>query len=359
MNFDDFDEWFKQATGHPPFPYQRKLATSGEWPELLEIPTGAGKTAAAVLSWLWRRRFHPDASIRQDTPRRLVYCLPMRVLVEQTRACAVRWLHKLGLLAGEAEFDGDRLKAYRVDWSDSAKIAVVTLMGGEVSDDWRGYPEREVIIVGTQDMLLSRALNRGYAMAPQQWPVDFGLLNMDTLWVMDEVQLMGPGRTTSVQLQLFWDGKPFAHLPRRTLWMSATLGTNTGTGPPQWMRTPEMPTRRSRDPHTLRHSPEDLDRPDFQACWSARKQLEVHLRDFPNSTPWTWESPELIREILNQAADGRLVIVFVNQVRRAYGLYQKIRQSAGPQGASQVLLVHGRMRPRDRRAFEARLQDSV
>ncbi|MGH8587833.1 MAG: DEAD/DEAH box helicase, partial [Gammaproteobacteria bacterium] len=184
-----FDDWFDRATGgrgRTPFPYQRALAECNALPELLEVPTGTGKTAAAILAWLWRRRTRP-----KETPRRLVYCLPMRVLVEQTRGCAVRWLSNLGLLAGEATFAGERLERYRVDWSTADGVAVVTLMGGEAKRDWREHPEQEQIIVGTQDMLLSRALNRGFAMPPQEWPVDFGLLNVDALWVLDEVQLMG------------------------------------------------------------------------------------------------------------------------------------------------------------------------
>jgi CRISPR-associated endonuclease/helicase Cas3 len=39
-----------------------------------------GKTAAVVLAWLWNRVQRPDS----EWPRRLVYCLPMRTLVEQT-----------------------------------------------------------------------------------------------------------------------------------------------------------------------------------------------------------------------------------------------------------------------------------
>ena len=42
-------------------------------------------------------------------------------------------------------------------------------------------------------MLLSRALNRGYAASRARWPVQFGLVNNDCCWVLDEVQLMGPG----------------------------------------------------------------------------------------------------------------------------------------------------------------------
>ena len=46
------------------------------------------------------------------------------------------------------------------------RVGVVTLMGGEPRDQWYLHPEKPFIVVGTQDMLLSRALNRGYGNNP-------------------------------------------------------------------------------------------------------------------------------------------------------------------------------------------------
>ena len=48
-----FDEWFRRATGNDPFPYQGRFAEEGEIPKLVDVPTGLGKTAMAVLGWLW------------------------------------------------------------------------------------------------------------------------------------------------------------------------------------------------------------------------------------------------------------------------------------------------------------------
>ncbi len=59
------------------------------------------------------------------------------------------------------------------------------------------------MLIGTQDMLLSRALNRGYALGRARWPLPYGLLNNDCLWVFDEVQLMGSGLATTAQLAAF------------------------------------------------------------------------------------------------------------------------------------------------------------
>ena len=169
---DSFDLLFERGTGHAPFPFQRRLAAMTPPPELLRAPTGSGKTQAVLLAWLWQRRFAPDREARQRTPRRLVYVLPMRTLVEQTRQVAEEVLNRLAL-------------------ADS--IPVYPLLGGDTNDDWYRFPERDAILVGTQDMVLSRALNRGYALSRFAWPRAFALLHNDAYWVLEEVQLMGSG----------------------------------------------------------------------------------------------------------------------------------------------------------------------
>ena len=117
------------------------------------------------------------------------------------------WLKNMGILSekpGDSESCGyEQMEADRRRRLDKTRIAVTVLMGGEDKDEWDLYPERDAIIIGTQDMLLSRALNRGYGMSRYRWPVHFGLLNNDCLWVMDEVQLMGVGVETSAQMQAF------------------------------------------------------------------------------------------------------------------------------------------------------------
>src|SRR5208282_1005723 len=94
-----FDKFFAKATsdaahpnGREPFDYQRRLALDPKCQSrLIEIPTGLGKTAAVILAWLWNR----VEQKRSDWPRRLVYCLPMRTLVEQTQDNVRKWLGNL------------------------------------------------------------------------------------------------------------------------------------------------------------------------------------------------------------------------------------------------------------------------
>ena len=138
---NQFRTFFRAATGFDALPYQVRLALADHFPATLSVPTGLGKTAAAVLSWLWRRS--SDAT-RAQTARRLVYCLPTRTLVEQTREAVSAWLEALERLAADPDDPG------------ADKVVLASLMGGEPDGGWDIHPERVAILVGTQDMLLSR-----------------------------------------------------------------------------------------------------------------------------------------------------------------------------------------------------------
>ena len=245
MTLKNFTVLFRKATGNPnPFPYQERFADADELPELVHAPTGAGKTATAILGWVWRYFY-----TNKPTSRRLAYCLPMRVLVEQTRDEARNWLGNLGL---------------------TEKVKVHVLMGGEDADEWDLDPERPAVLIGTQDMLLSRALNRGYGMGRFRWPMHFGLLNNDCLWVLDEIQLMGTGLATSTQLQAFRESLgTFGTV--KTVWMSATLL-------PGWLGSVDYRDRIEPD---LRLGKLALDpKTDYQADglrerWNAKKPVEA------------------------------------------------------------------------------------
>ncbi len=180
-NREDMLRCYRAALDREPFPYQKRLALE-EWPDILEIPTGLGKTAAVILAWVLKR-------LRNDahTPRRLIYVLPMRALVEQVFSNAAEWIQRLE----------------DVGMLEKNRMRICKLLGGDIDQEWDSRPEAETVIIGTQDQLLSRALNRGYSMSRFRWPVHFGLLNNDCLWVMDEVQLMGAGLATTTQLDAF------------------------------------------------------------------------------------------------------------------------------------------------------------
>jgi CRISPR-associated endonuclease/helicase Cas3 len=174
-----FEEFFISATGNPPYGYQVRLARDG-LPAAVEAPTGAGKTGV-ILAWLWRWLHGPD---RAGTPRRLMYALPQRSLVEQVVSEAGRWLGNLGL---------------------ADQVALHVVMGGEgmTQGQWRLDMHRPAIVIGTVDSLVSKALNRGYGIARAIYPIDFALATNGAHWVIDEIQLCPESTTTLRQLAAF------------------------------------------------------------------------------------------------------------------------------------------------------------
>ncbi len=161
----DFGQIFKAATGFSPYAYQCRLACgdesdpneakslvsgSGCESKLINVPTGLGKTGAVVLAWLWNRILHPCESHRNSWPRRLIYCLPMRTLVEQTVAETTKWISEL--LEKAEELGLDAKVKQELGWLK--EHSPVLLMGGEELDEdrrvWDLYPERPAVLVGSR-----------------------------------------------------------------------------------------------------------------------------------------------------------------------------------------------------------------
>ncbi len=382
MNGCDFNQWFEHLTHHSPHDWQRQLGEDAICRHrLIRIPTGFGKTAGTALTWLFHRVF----SKKKSWPNRLVFCLPMRVLVEQTEGALQQWIARAEL---------------------SEKVNVHVLLGGHTDREWALTPEKPAIIVGTQDMLLSRAMNRGYSAHRAWWPIDFGLLNTDALWVFDEIQLMDVGLATSAQLAAFRDqdearqaiARPFA-----CWWMSATLQ-------PQWLEraidfrgtAKELPCleipkaardgglwavtktlelrddlalnvvesrkKKSADAGEDGKSAEDGE----EAAAKAKKEAQAADKSAQKDVE---AAAGLAKEILQRHESGTLTLVVVNTVRKAKALFEALRPKEPKEGKGgkgnrqqallkasgdsssrpEIVLLHSRFRGRER----ARLADKL
>lgn len=259
----------------------------------------------------------------------------MRVLAEQTYSAAEGFLRRLEL---SATFSSA---------GNPGQVSLHLLMGGEQDDAIALSPDQDAIVIGTQDLLLSRALNRGYGLSRFRWPMAFGLFNNDCLWVLDEVQLMGVGLNTSAQL----DG-----LRRKlgvigqcsSLWMSATLQ-------PAWLETPDHHVPNPEQ--ILALEAEDTAEPRLAQRLQAPKRLKA--------LPLSSTTGDLVTCIRKEHRPGTLTLVVVNTVERAKAVYGALITPAGTgrrrsieQSQSQdveVLLVHSHFRPVERRELNARL----
>lgn len=249
----------------------------------------------------------------------------MRVLVEQSQKAIAVWLTQLGL---------------------QDEVGVHLLMGGEDAGDWTMFPEKFTILLGTQDMLMSRALNRGYGSSRAKWPMEFGLLNSDCFWVLDEVQLMGPSLDTSAQLAGFRQN--WSQLPNQTVWMSATLE-------PQWVQTVDNPTLP--DVFSLVSSDVPGDSPLGRVVCAEKSLEKCTVNTDPK--PLAAEVVNLQRQNAN-LHPGTLTLVVINTVKRARELFDQIQKlSAKDPAAPELLLLHSRFRPHERKILSEKLTSPI
>jgi len=323
----DFQTFFSTALGDNfyPYAYQQALAEQ-DWPDILIAPTGLGKTASVVLSWTWKHTLVDQ----HNPPRRLVYCLPMRTLVEQTVNNIKKWLERLCKA-------NSKWKSKLPDPENDVHI----LMGGIDETPWFTRPEKIAILVGSQDILLSRALMRGYAMNRFRWPVDFALLHNDTQWVFDEVQLMQSGLATSAQLEGFRRKKFPTEIPTRSLWTSATLH-------PEWLKTIDLDEclRIWNIPNKF---PNDEHSPQIRNLVDAPKPIKkLKLELSSNSSDYLQNYSEILAsETLCMHVKNRVTLVVLNTVLRAQAVYAAIKKKNV--SSDQLALIHSRFRPADRK----------
>lgn len=314
----DFDVWFSRLTGHSaPRHWQSELARQTDCrSRLIRIPTGLGKTEGVLAAWSYHKLHRCDL----NWPARLVWCLPMRVLVEQT-------------------VDVAKTLCDRIPHETRPDVHV--LMGGEGPDEWFLYPDRPAILIGTQDMLLSRALNRGYASGRARWPIEFGLLNNDSLWVMDEVQLMDVGLTTSAHLQAFRGrGAELGNAATWTWWMSATLQ-------PSWLKTVDTVDEFES------WASEPIQVPAGErsgGLWQIIKSLTTDSLG-PKETGKCAQRILAEHEATPNGEYGKVTLVVCNTVQRACKTFDSLQAAGRSTGLE---LVHSRFRPEERRGWRER-----
>lgn len=332
----EYREWFARFAADPTDPsmtprqWQEHLALD-EVPRsrVIRIPTGYGKTLGVLGAWLYHRIERAD----DRWPRRLIWVLPMRVLVEQTADEVQRCLDRLAM-------------RWKPGAGHQGKVGVHLLMGGtDPGGEWNLYPEEAAVFVATQDMALSRALNRGYGAPRARWPMEFGLLSHDALWVFDEVQLMDVGLATSAQLQAYFDDDASRSLrPRLTWWMSATLQ-------PGWLRSVDTQAHHSAwtsSPTTL--TPDALG----SGLATIQKALRTNAIAATDHVGFAAAIKEAHEQVPKNAEHGRITLVVCNTVERACRTFDALSKL---DASKDLRLVHSRFRPSERAEWKAAFLD--
>jgi CRISPR-associated endonuclease/helicase Cas3 len=227
---------FEALTGHLPFPWQEKLYAkllTGELPVHCDVPTGLGKTSVTAVWVAALGASLSDPTSAGRVPRRLVYVVDRRVVVDQATSEVERLRDRLAKSKAD-----DSLALLRplvaalcnsATVPDPAGITVSTLRGKFADNHaWHLDPSRPAIIVGTVDMIGSRMLFAGYGGLGRNWrSLQAGLLVQDAWVVLDEAHLVPAFETLlgGIELQ---QARGQALSPFGVTRMSATLALKEG-----------------------------------------------------------------------------------------------------------------------------------
>lgn len=218
MNFEDY---FRCLWDYDPFPWQEELArrikSEGKWPEIIEAPTSAGKTAlidiavyALAMGW-------------KAAATRIFFVVDRRIVVDEAKERADEIAKKIESLDSLSIMKG-KLAAL----SDTDQPLHVSIMRGgmPLETAWAKSPTQSTVCLTTVDQLGSRLLFRGYGVSQRMAPIHAGLAATDSLIILDEAHLSEPFRQTLKLLRLYRSDK-WCQIevggPLQVTFMSATL----------------------------------------------------------------------------------------------------------------------------------------
>lgn len=333
LSATNFSEYFREVHGDDPFPWQRRLTAQvlqdSRWPEVIDLPTGTGKTAVLDTA-VFALAAQPEVS-----PRRVVFVIDRRIVVDQVveRARLIQKKIQEGS-APVLRLMKERLRAI----GGESLLGVVALRGGiPIDGEWARRPDEPWVMVSTVDQFGSRLLFRGYGVSPKMRPVHAGLAGNDCLVILDEVHLSRAFAQTLQEVRALGSN---GHLPRRfqIVEMSATPTNSSGCQEP------------------FRLTEEDLAGSD-ELSRRAKAAKTATLRDAGTKQPHIAIPAEVkkilaeVKKIQKSDLDDsiRSVGVIVNRVRTARETHRVLCEA----GYS-AHLITGRMRPLDKaRSLEA------
>lgn len=314
--------------GHTPFPWQIRLLDQlleGRLPSALDLPTGLAKTSTMAIWLLARAGGAP-------VPRRLVYIVDRRVVVDQATAEAER------LRAFVAQ---DPALRTALGLEDGESLPVSTLRGQLIDNRaWLDDPAATAIVIGTVDMTGSRLLFQGYGTSSRMRPYQAGLLGCDGLLVLDEAHLVPPFEHLLVQVA----DRAAPHAP-------------TPLRPPPLRLLSLSATGRDRAGAVFRLHREDHEHRVVRQRLHAPKHLRLET---PGSTALAQALAERAWELSGQGALPVRVLVFTHSRQEAEDALTHLSALAGldrqPQRADVELLV-GARRVWERQTAAKRLKE--
>jgi CRISPR-associated endonuclease/helicase Cas3 len=370
----DFPAFFKAVHSFDPFPWQVRLAKqvveSGTWPKLLDLPTGAGKTAAIDVA-VFHLACEANRGSERRAPLRILFVIDRRIVVDSAAERAKKIRDALQSPEQRAQHPILAEVARRLSslsGNDVHPLDVVRLRGGAPQErDWARSPAQALVAVSTVDQVGSRLLFRGYGVSPRMWPVHAGLVGADALWLLDEVHLSRPLEQT---LKAVEQGHPSGD-------RNGILAERPRLAPFGLVRLSATPGEKEADSFSL--SQEDRVHPGLRPRLDASKLATLHQIDKepeealadcvldllrPGEKPTSRKRRKkqdegVTGEPIRQPLRAAVVVNRVDLARRVFERLRKLVKGAaeGDQDKAEVVLLTGRVRPLDRDRIINRLKD--
>ena len=328
----DFAGFFRAIHGSDPFPWQQslvnRLADCNAWPDVLELPTGTGKTAALDAAI-----FH--LALRADVPGkaalRIVLVVDRRLVVDDAFARAEKIADALRLRLGEnaagctvVEEVARRLQ--KLAGKNGPPLVPQRLRGGApLEHDWARTPTQPTILCSTVDQVGSRLLFRGYGVSDRMKPVHAGLLGSNSLILLDEAHLSEPFRQTLDAVRKIGQAKIEVVL------LSATPGVKA-----------EHPFKLS-----LKDRTDSILKSRLEARKPAALMSPVHGDAMVSAEVFAGEARAMADRLQKQGVSPAAVGVVVNRVALARNIFMALDGDA----ATDAILMIGRSRSVDRKAI--------
>ncbi|MDN3360102.1 type I-U CRISPR-associated helicase/endonuclease Cas3 [Actinomadura sp. DC4] len=319
LTVEDFTAFLREVYDRRPFPWQRALVesvlTEGRWPDVLDVPTGLGKTSVIDVA-VFVAAARPDLA-----RRRLFFVVDRRLIVDEAYEHASTLADGLRFPFGPVSA---RVAEALTQPGDDTPLQVNRMRGGVTwSWRWLDRPDRFAVVVGTVDQVGSRLLFRGYGVGEYLRPIDAALVGTDSLIVIDEAHLAQPFHAT---VRAIRDLEPTGRGP--------TLMTMSATS--------------SVDPNAVIHRIGRADEDDDVAGQRLRAQRRMHLLCPPATGKKALTVvPETMaawaKALTGSADSGHVIGVICNTVARARAVFDQITFD----GVDRMLLT-GRVRLIDR-----------
>ena len=324
----EFDAFFRAVHDYEPYPWQsrltRQVLADGNWPEVIDLPTGTGKTSVLDTA-IFTLAARPEVF-----PRRVVFVIDRRIVVDQVYERAKKISDAISD-ASEGVLVDIRERLNKL--SDAKQVLGSAMLRGGVPLDgeWFKRPEQPWVMVSTVDQFGSRLLFRGYGVSSGMRPVHAGLAGNDCLVILDEVHL----------------SRAFAATLREVSSDGLIPGIcSVGGGLPRRFEIVEMSaTPASENANRFDLLPEDLEASDpLKQIAEAPKRAT--LVEVPGTRPAHETVPKAVLNLVSKELweDEMSVGVIVNRVRTAREVHEALQKKG-----IAAHLVTGRMRPIDKK----------